>query len=161
MPSVGAAAGPHLHNMLGRGAPLICIIRRRLIPLQLIITSNRCTSFPHCRAQASGFPALGRQGSSEPGWSGAQKPSVYSLVLHQPAGTLLWSFSGFMLTHDAKPWELGQKDDSTLLRLLIRNAFGAISVLTNLHFKLPSLWEKGQKQVFGLIVSYFESFGFH
>lgn len=64
-----------------------------------------------------------------------------------------------MLTHDAKPWELGQKDDSALLRLLIRNAFGAISVLTNLHFKLPPLWKKGQKQVFGLID--FESFGSH
>lgn len=137
LPSVGAAAGPHLHNMLGRGAPLICIIRKRLIPLQLIITSNRCTSFPHCRTQRWGLPALRRQGSSEKGWTGAEKRSIYNLRLHLSTGTLVWSFSWVMLTHNAKSWELGEKDASMSLRLLIRNAFEAISVLTNLHFKMP------------------------
>lgn len=74
---------------------------------------------------------------------------------------LVWSFSWVLLTYNAKSWELGWKGTSTLLRLLIRSAFGAIRVLINLHFKMSPLWENGHKQVFGLIVSYFESFGFH
>lgn len=128
--------------MLGRGAPLICIIRRRLIPLQLIITSNRCTSFPHCQAQRSGFPALGRQRSSELRWLGAEKRSAYNLRLLSACGDLPGSFSWVMLTHNAKSWELGWKGTGTL-RLLIRNVFGAIRVLTNLHFKMLLLWEEG------------------
>lgn len=161
LPSVGAAASPHLHNMLGLRAPLICIIRRRLIPLQLIITSNRCTSFPYCQGKPSWFPALSRQGSSETGWPGAENHSVYNL------GCISLVGPGFGLSLEScwhivtKSWELGWKGARTWLRLLIRSALGAIRVLNNLHLKMPLLWEKGHKWVFGLIVSYCEAFGFH
>lgn len=146
--------------MPGRGAPLICIIRRRLIPLQLIITSNPCTSFPHCWAQPSGFPARGRQRSSEMRWLGAGKHFGYHRGLYQLAATRfgLPLESCWPRTQDLGNW--GRKGASAL-RLLIRNAFGAMRVLTRLLFKMPLLCEKGHKQIFDLIVSYFESFGFH
>lgn len=132
MPSVGAAAGPHLHNMLGRGAPLICIIRRRLIPLQLIISSDRSTSFPHCGAQPSGFPHLVQRGQVR--WDGlGARGTVYHVCLHQVVETMV---KVFLLSHadTCKSWELGRTDASALLRLLIRNAFGSIRVSANLQF---------------------------
>lgn len=142
--------------MLGPRAPLICIIRRGLIPLQLIIVSNGCTSFPHCRAQPSGFPVLGRQGSNEPGWPGAGNHPFTASGCVGPEGP------GVGLSLESCRHEIqnsGKKDKthtSMLWSLLIRNAFETIRVFEQFALKNVPLGETEYKQVCGLIVNYFE-----